>query len=146
MAHARPVDGYRRERPRYADMLLATLTPFPVVCFTLALLTDLAYWRTSYLMWQHFSAWLLLVGIVVGGCALLVSIIATLTHRPGHRWSHIGLGVLVLALAFLNNLVHARDGWTAVVPSGLVLSALTVAALIASGLMRRASASSRWSS
>ncbi len=146
MAHARSVDGYRPERPGFTDLVLSALTPFPAVCFTLALLTDLAYWQTSYLMWQHFSAWLLLVGIVVGGCALLVSIIATLMHRPGHRWSHIGLGALVLALAILNNLVHARDGWTAVVPWGLVLSALTVLALVASGLLRHASASARWPS
>ncbi len=139
MAHARPADGYRGEQPGYTDLLFATLTPFPVACFTLALLTDIAYWRTSYLMWQHFSAWLLLVGITVGGCALLVSVVATLMHRPGHGWSHVGGSLLVLALAFLNNLIHARDGWTAVVPWGLVLSALTVAALIAGGLMRHAS-------
>ena len=40
------------------------LVQFPVVCFTLALLTDIVYWQTSHLMWTEFSAWLLFVGIV----------------------------------------------------------------------------------
>ncbi len=34
----------------------AVLVPFPIVCFTLVLLTDIAYWQTSNLMWQNFSA------------------------------------------------------------------------------------------
>jgi uncharacterized membrane protein len=38
-----------------------------------------------------------------------------------------------LALAFLNNLVHAGDGWTAIVPWGIVLSAATVLAMIVVG-------------
>ncbi len=41
-------------------------------------------------------------------------------------WPHAIGNVVVLGLAFLNSLVHAGDGWTAVVPYGLVLSALTV--------------------
>jgi len=36
----------------------------------------------------------------------------------------------VLVLAFFNNLVHSRDAWTSVVPTGLILSALTVAVMI----------------
>jgi uncharacterized membrane protein len=35
-----------------------------------------------------------------------------------------------LVLAFFNNLVHANDGWTSVVPWGLTLSALTVALML----------------
>jgi uncharacterized membrane protein len=42
-----------------------------------------------------------------------------------------GIGnVAVLLLALVNSLIHAGDGWTAVVPWGLVLSAVTVLVLI----------------
>ena len=30
------------------------------------------------------------------------------------------------AVSFLNAMVHSRDGWTAVVPDGLILSAMVV--------------------
>ena len=35
-----------------------------------------------------------------------------------------------MVLAILNSLVHAGDGWTSVVPQGLILSALTVLVMI----------------
>jgi uncharacterized membrane protein len=132
---ARPV----LERPGLAALLFVALSPFPLVCFSLALLTDIAYWQTSYLMWQYFSSWLLLAGLVGGGLALLVGVIAVLAHRPRYGWSYLGVDVLVLLLAFMNSLVHARDGWTAVVPWGLTLSALTVLVLVAGGLFWHAS-------
>lgn len=108
----------------------AALVPFPIVCFSLALLTDIAYWRTANLMWQTFSAWLLFVGLVVGCLAALAGAVdllsrhAVRSRRPA--WPHAIGNSLVLVLAFVNSLVHARDGWTGVVPWGLALSAVTV--------------------
>jgi len=111
----------------------AALSQFPTVCFILALGTDTAYWRTANPMWQNFSDWLLLAGLVVGAFAALAGIVALFRRRSAdHRpyWAH-GLGsVVVLLLAFLNNLVHSSDGWTAVLPWGLTLSALTVLLLL----------------
>lgn len=113
------------------------LVPFPIVCFTLALLTDIAYWQTSYLMWAEFSAWLLLAGIVTGALAAAFGAIDFLANPAirarGPAWPHAIGNVVVLALAFVNNLVHAADGWTSVVPWGLTLSALTVIALLVTG-------------
>ncbi len=114
----------------------ATLAQFPIVCFTLTLFTDIAYWRTSYLMWQYFSEWLLLAGLVFGGLAVLAGIV-DLLFRRGRRsrrraWPHTVGSVLVLILALVNSLVHAGDGWTAVVPYGLILSAVTVAVMVVS--------------
>lgn len=108
----------------------ATLVPFPIVCFTLTLLTDIAYWQTSNLMWLHFSEWLLLAGLIFGALAALTGAVDVLFRRevraPRPAWPHAIGGVIVLALAFVNSLVHAGDGWTAVVPYGLILSAVTV--------------------
>ncbi|CFX04663.1 L-sorbosone dehydrogenase (modular protein) [Candidatus Filomicrobium marinum] len=107
------------------------IIPFPIACFILTLLTDLAYWQTSNLMWQNFSSWLLFAGLVVGGVAALLGLVE-LAVRPELRapasrwWTHASGGLLVLAAAFVNSLVHAGDGWTAVVPYGLLLSAVTV--------------------
>jgi uncharacterized membrane protein len=113
------------------------LVPFPVVCFTLALLTDIAYWQTSNLMWLHFSEWLLFVGLVAGvfaGLAGAVDLLASSEIRAQRpAWPHAIGNVIVLVLAFINNLVHTGDGWTAVVPYGLILSAVTVLLLLVTG-------------
>ena len=42
------------------------LVPFPIACFTGALITDIAYWKTAEMMWADFSAWLLLAGLCRG--------------------------------------------------------------------------------
>ena len=111
----------------------AALVPFPIVCFTLALLTDVAFWQTSNLMWQNFSAWLLFAGLVMGALAALAGAVDFLFRRSvraqGPAWPHAIGNVIVLGLAFVNSLVHAGDGWTGVVPYGLALSAATVLVL-----------------
>ena len=118
------------------------LVQFPVVCFTLTLLTDIAYWRTENLMWHNFSAWLLFAGLVFGVLAALAGLIDFLfrrrvrAHRPA--WPHAVGSVIVLALAFLNSLVHAGDGWTAIIPWGITLSAVTVVVMIISDWFGRA--------
>jgi uncharacterized membrane protein len=113
------------------------LVPFPIVCFVLALATDIVYWQTSYLMWAEFSAWLLLAGIAFGVLAAVFGAVdflassAVREQRPA--WPHAIGNVIVLTLAFFNNLVHAHDGWTGVVPWGLTLSALTVLVILVTG-------------
>lgn len=120
----------------------AALVPFPIVCFTLALFTDIAYWQSSYLMWQHFSEWLLLAGLVFGGLAALAGAIDLLARREVRAqrpaWPHAIGNVVVLLLALLNSFVHARDGWTGVVPWGLALSALTVLVMLVTVWLGRA--------
>jgi uncharacterized membrane protein len=117
----------------------AMLVPFPVTCFTLTLITDITYWQTGDLMWQRFGEWLLFAGLVTGGLASLAGLIDVLARdrlrRSPYPWLH-GVGNLVaLVLALLNSLVHARDGWTGVVPWGLTLSAVTVLLLLVTGWM-----------
>lgn len=116
----------------------ALFVPFPCVCFFLALLTDIAFWSTSNLMWQNFSAWLLLAGLVFGGLSIPAALIDLL--RPSTRLLRAGIlasitFVAALGLAFVNSLVHASDGWTAVVPYGLLLSGVTVAFIFFSILL-----------
>lgn len=103
---------------------------FPVVCFILALLTDIAYWQTSFLMWHDFSSWLLFAGLVGGAIAFLLAL-AGLLFRPRLLSLPYWLGmVVVFALGIINSFYHAGDGWTAIVPTGLALSAVTVALML----------------
>lgn len=126
----------------YRHPIHATLAPFPIVCFTLTLLTDIAYWQTWNLMWQQFSEWLLLAGLVFGVLAALAGAVdfcvRPAVRAPGAAWPHAVGGVVALVLAFVNSFVHAADGWTGVVPYGLILSAVTVVVLMVSDWFGRA--------
>jgi uncharacterized membrane protein len=113
------------------------LVPIPIACFVGTLITDIAYWRTLNLQWASFSAWLVSIGVVMAVVAALAGIIDFLGDRRirslGAAWVH-GIGnALVLLLAIINAFVHSRDGYTSVVPSGLILSALTVLVLLVTG-------------
>jgi uncharacterized membrane protein len=114
----------------------SSVTSFPGVCFVLTLLNDIAYWRTGNLQWQNFAEWLLLAGLIVGGLVLLAQGIELLRRgRPasGPGWMYVGGTIIILVLALINSFVHARDGWTAVVPEGLALSFITVMAMLVKG-------------
>ena len=48
------------------------LFPIPVVCFLGALISDIAYSATAFLMWLHFSEWLIAAGLAFGALAAVV--------------------------------------------------------------------------
>ncbi|TPK80290.1 DUF2231 domain-containing protein [Mesorhizobium sp. B2-3-14] len=108
-------------------------TPMAVAnaCFIGTLLTDLTYWRTAEMMWADFSAWLLFAGLVMGALAVLAALFDLFTRRILRTHGAYLLGSLVvLVLSFFNALVHSRDAWTSVVPTGLILSAAAVIVLV----------------
>lgn len=110
---------------------------FPTAFFALAALTDFAYINSANLMWSHFSAWLILAALVTGVLAVLAGGADWLTGgargRRGVGW-HLGLTLLALVVGAVNLLVHFRDGWTAVMPEGMILSVVTVVLLFAGGI------------
>ncbi|WP_455274240.1 DUF2231 domain-containing protein [Rhizobium herbae] len=102
--------------------------PVSFAAFTFTLATDMAFWQTANLMWQNFSSWLLFTGLLFGALAIIAAIIDLI--RPSTRLLRPSLPeilgfLVILILAFVNSFVHAGDGWTAVVPTGLALSAAT---------------------
>jgi uncharacterized membrane protein len=113
------------------------LVPVPIVCFIGALLTDVMYFLTAEMMWADFSAWLLVVGVIIGVIAAIAGIVDLLNSRAIRSltpaWPHALGNVVVLVLAFFNALIHARDAWTSVVPTGLILSIITVLILPVTG-------------
>ena len=48
-------------------------------------------------------------------------------------WPRILGGAVVITLSLINVFIHSRDGYTAVVPTGLILSAIVVAVLLFTG-------------
>ena len=117
------------------------LVSFPIVCFVGALLTDLTYWRTADMMWADFSVWLITAGLIMGFLAAIAGLVdflgsrAIRMHRPA--WLHMLGNLLVLLLSVFNVLIHSRDAWTSVVPTGLILSAAVVFILLFTGWIGR---------
>jgi uncharacterized membrane protein len=111
------------------------LVPFAAAYFTGAFVTDLAYWQTVDVMWERFSIWLITAGLVVAGFAIVAGVI---DFAVGKRirtlaWPHAVGYALALPLSLINAFVHSRDGYTAVVPTGLMLSGLVVVILLLMG-------------
>jgi uncharacterized membrane protein len=117
-----------------AHPLLLILISFPIACFCCALVTDAVYAQTADILWSDFSDWLLAVGLGMGVLAAIAAIAdaGAIRRARGMRpVIAVGLGgLIVLALAALNNFVHSRDAWTSVVPQGLGLSAITVVVIV----------------
>ncbi|HEX8415050.1 MAG TPA: DUF2231 domain-containing protein, partial [Sphingomicrobium sp.] len=88
------------------------------------------------------STWLLLAGLVAGGVAGAL-LIAELFRAGRGRSRVLSVHFVLLLSAWIvevfNSFVHARDGWTAVVPTGLALSIVaTMLALVAGWFWRSA--------
>jgi uncharacterized membrane protein len=121
----------------YGHPLHAMLVPVPLFCFTATLVTDIVYWRTAAMLWADISAWLLAVGLIVSLFAAAAGLIDFFGDRRVRElraaWIH-GLGnIAALVLSIFNALIHTRDAYTSVVPSGLILSAIVVAILLVTG-------------
>ena len=115
--------------------ILPTVVPFPIGCFAGAFVTDLAYWQTADVMWERFSVWLITVGLIMAGVAVIAFLIDLVGGKRSRTraWPHAVGYALALLLSLINVFVHSRDGYTAVVPTGLTLSALVVVVLIITG-------------
>ena len=115
----------------------AMLVPIPMVCFIATLITDIVYWQTAAMLWADMSAWLLVVGLIASVFAATAGLIdfwgdpRIRQLRPA--WIHVLGNVLALVLSIFNALIHTRDAYTSVVPTGLILSALVVLILLVTG-------------
>ncbi len=119
--------------------LYSLLVQFPVVCFTGALVSDLAYWRTALFIWETFSVWLLAAGCIAALLAGIVGLIEFFRDRRVRMWRfawpHALISLLAAVLSVVNAFVHSRDGYTAVVPQGLTLSAIVVLLMLVAAWM-----------
>jgi uncharacterized membrane protein len=116
------------------------LVSFSAAYFTGALITDLVYLQMPDVMWERFSIWLITAGLIMAGLAAIAYVIDLAARRRIDRpvWPRVVGYALAVLLALTNAFVHSRDGYTAVVPTGLTLSTLVVIALVLTALVARA--------
>jgi uncharacterized membrane protein len=119
----------RRDRGR---PIHSTLASFSAAYFLGALATDLVYWQMPDVMWERFSIWLIMAGLVMAGLAVFAYVINTLAgrRRGVPAWPRLLGYAFAVCLAVINAFVHSRDGYTAVVPSGLMFSVSVVVVLL----------------
>ena len=99
-----------------------------------AFATDVAYADSLLFQWDNFSIWLLTGGLLLAALAGIALIFDIVSHRVAKiDWVRFSGFTAAALLSLLNALVHSRDAYTAVVPEGLVLSALVSAILVIIG-------------
>jgi uncharacterized membrane protein len=108
------------------------LVSFSAAYFAGALVTDLVYWQTPDVMWERFSIWLIAAGLVLAGLATIAYVVDLAGSRQVERpaWPGVAGYALAVLLSLINAFVHSRDGYTAVVPTGLMLSGLVIVVLL----------------
>jgi uncharacterized membrane protein len=117
------------------------LAPFPVAFFLGAFVTDLIYWRAPDAMWETFSVWLVTAGLIMAGFSVVAALIDVVSRRRNPTltplWPRALATAAAFVLALINAFVHSRDGYTAVLPTGLLLSGLVVVILLATAWLGR---------
>lgn len=105
---------------------------FSAAYFTAALVTDLVYCQIPDVLWERFSIWLITAGLVMAGLAAIAYVIDLAggieVDRPA--WPRVAGYALAVVLSLFNAFIHSRDGYTAVVPTGLMLSGLVIVVLL----------------
>jgi uncharacterized membrane protein len=111
------------------------LVSFSVACFAGAFVTDFVYWRTANVTWETFSDWLITAGLILAAFAIVAFVIDFVGGKQIRTltWPYAVGYVLVVLLSLINAFVHSRDGYTAVVPTGLTLSGLVLVILLFTG-------------
>ena len=106
------------------------LVSFSAAYFAGALVTDLVYWRIPDVLWERFSIWLIVAGLVMAGVAAIAYVIDLAGGRDRPAWPLVVGYALAALLSLINAFIHSRDGYTAVVPTGLMLSGLVILVLL----------------
>ena len=135
----------RMDLPVSREPFHRMFVPLAIACFAGAFVTDLVYWHSVAVMWETFSDWLLTAGMIIAGLAVIAFVIDVVGGRQvcTLTWPHAVGYVLAVLLSLVNAFVHSRDGYTAVVPTGLTLSAIVVVILLFTAWVDRALVSRR---
>jgi uncharacterized membrane protein len=135
----------RMDLPVGRQPIHRVLVPFSIVCFAGAFVTDFVYWQTAAVLWETFSDWLLTAGMIIAGLAIIAWLIDLFLAKRIRTlaWPNAVGYVLAVLLSLVNAFVHSRDAYTAVVPTGLTLSALVLVILLFTAWVDRALISHR---
>jgi uncharacterized membrane protein len=130
------MNGTNRRAARGHPILLHPIFIGPGATLLIAaLVTDIFYSQTSLIQWSNFSTWLILGGLLLAlVAAILLVIDIALGHTGPISWLDLSLLSLAVVLSIFNELVHTRDAWTTVVPTGITLSVIVTILLLIAGL------------
>ena len=122
------------------------LVSFSAAYFAGALVTDLVYWQIPDVLWERFSIWLITAGLIMAGLAAIAYVIDLAGGRRIDRpaWPRVVGYAIAVLLSLVNAFVHSRDGYTAVVPTGLMLSGLVIVVLLLTARVGRALLANRY--
>ncbi len=112
------------------------LIPFPIAFLVTTLVADLAYWGTGNSIWATAALWLVGAGVVMALLAAVAGFV-DFVSEPRIRalsdsWQHFLGNLLAVAISVFNWYWHL-GGAAAVLPWGLVLSAIVVCILLFTG-------------
>src|SRR5882762_1447715 len=83
------------------------LVSFSAAYFAGTLVTDLVYWQIPDVLWERFSIWLIVAGLVMAGLAAVAYVIDLAGRRQIDRpaWPRVVGYALAVALAVVNAFV-----------------------------------------
>ena len=114
------------------------LMVFPIVFLVGVLATDLAFWGIGDQFWARASEWLLAVGVILGALAVDLGLIEFTTVSRVHSrvaGRVYSLGSAAAILISLWSLLYRieNDLGAAVIPFGIILSAVVVVLFLIAG-------------
>ncbi len=113
------------------------LIPFPIAFFVATFVCDLVFWGTRNPSWFDATLWLLGAGVIMAALAAVAGLTDVLgdarVRALSTAWWHAGGNVLVVLVEIVNFFLRYGQGSSAVLPTGIILSAIVVAALLFTG-------------
>jgi uncharacterized membrane protein len=113
------------------------LIPFPIAFFIAAFVCDLVFWQTANASWADATLWLLGAGLIMAALAAVTGLTDVLAEPQiramNKAWWHAGLNVLAVLIELYNWYSRYMDGSAAILPTGLILSAIVVGLLVVTG-------------
>src|ERR1700730_19395543 len=103
----------RPTRKRRGRPIHKILVSFSAAYFVGALVTDLVYWQMPDVLWERFSIWLILAGLVMAGLATVAYVIDLAGRRRIERpaWPRVVGYALAVLLSVGNAFVQSRGGF-----------------------------------
>ena len=113
------------------------LIPFPIACFVLAFVSDLAFLKSSSDFWADASLWLLGIGLIMAALAAVMGLADVLgdvqIRNLSDAWLHAGGNIVAVLIELYNWYSRYEHGNAAVVPKGVILSLVVVLILLFTG-------------
>ncbi len=113
------------------------MVTFPIAFLSGAFGADLGYWLTQDPFWARAALWLIGAGFMAGLLAALTGMLDFLKidrvkkHRAG--WIHMVGNVTAMVLTLVNWILRWNNVESAVLPTGLLLSAIVASLLAITG-------------